>query len=833
VSFVHNWVLLLLLVLAAWAAWEWRGTHRRLALLLKSLLLALVICALAEPKITVFEHKVSLAVLADTSASIPPADLRKESDLIAKLNAERGQHSLHVLAFAGQTSPLPPDQNLNRLELRPSGRATSLEAAIRNAIPRLSEGQVPRMLLVSDGMENTGSVERAIYQARMLGIPVDTYALEGSRPPSLKLESISLPAQAFTGEKFHIEAIVSSPKPAQAQVEITAEGKTIGKAQVQLVQGPNTLSVKTQIDASGATPLSGTISSPELGRVQFDRVVSLRRPRLLLISRDPADVSSHLRRVLDAARFEVTETPGPGTVPGSVALPATLRDYQIVLAANHDLESWASDQKEKIEQYVRDGGGFCLIAGENNIYAEHKEQKDAFDKVLPATLQPPRTPDGTAVVLIIDKSSSMEGRKIELARLSALGVVENLRPIDQVGVLIFDNSYQWVVNIRKADNLTQIKRLISGITADGGTQIAPALNEAYRQILRVKAPYRHIVLLTDGISEEGDSMTMAKDASDNQVTISTVGLGQDVNRLYLERLATVAKGKSYFLREFEGLQQLLLRDVMEHTGSSAVEKPVNASVLREVELLEDVDVPKAPPLLGYLKFNAKPQAETILQVDAKDPLLVRWQYGLGRSAVFTSDAKARWAANWVDWPGFDRLWTNVLRDLLPRASETEATANFDSANNEIVVRYRFQSGKDAPTAPTDLYVLGPEGFRKAVPLKRVASSTYEGRVQVEELRGLFRIRAAEGGAKFPEVGYYREEAEVSQYGSNPDLLRQIAESTGGRFNPTPRQVFDSGGRSVKASMELWPGLLALAILLNLAELAARKGYSLRQLWRRR
>ena len=81
------------------------------------------------------------------------------------------------------------------------------------------------------------------------------------------------------------------------------------------------------------------------------------------------------------------------------------------------------------------------------------------------------------MVLIIDKSSSMEGTKIELARLAAIGVVENLRPIDSVGVLIFDNSFQWAVPIRKADDRPAIKRLISGITPDGGTQIAPG---AYR-----------------------------------------------------------------------------------------------------------------------------------------------------------------------------------------------------------------------------------------------------------------------------------------------------------------------------------------------------------------
>ncbi len=62
-------------------------------------------------------------------------------------------------------------------------------------------------------------------------------------------------------------------------------------------------------------------------------------------------------------------------------------------------------------------------------------------------------------------------------------MVDNLRPIDMVGVLIFDNSFQWAVPMRRAEDRTLIKRLISGITPDGGTQIAPALTEAYRKIL--------------------------------------------------------------------------------------------------------------------------------------------------------------------------------------------------------------------------------------------------------------------------------------------------------------------------------------------------------------
>src|SRR5439155_6289553 len=221
--------------------------------------------------------------------------------------------------------------------------------------------------------------------------------------------------------------------------------------------------------------------------------------------------------------------------------------------------------------------------GDRNVYIENKTE-DPVERTLPARLAPPRTPEGTAVVLIIDKSSSMEGKKMELARLAAIGVIENLRPIDTVGVLIFDNSFQWTVPIRKALDRDTIKRLVAGITPDGGTQIAPAVAEAYRRIMPTNAVYKHIVLLTDGISEEGDSMSLAREAAQNRVTISTVGLGQDVNRAYLERLANLSNGKAHFLNDPSGLEQILLKDVMEHTGSTAVEKPVAPVIAKQAEI---------------------------------------------------------------------------------------------------------------------------------------------------------------------------------------------------------------------------------------------------------
>ncbi len=229
----------------------------------------------------------------------------------------------------------------------------------------------------------------------------------------------------------------------------------------------------------------------------------------------------------------------------------------------------------------------------------------------------------------------------------------------------------------------------------------------------------------------------------------------------------------------------------------------------------------APPLKGYVKFIAKPTAETILGID-RDPLLSRWQYGLGRSAVFASDAKARWAADWVTWKGYDKFWANLSRDLLPHAQAGEATVEYDSANGDLVVDYRLGRDVEEPAAIPEIFVFGPDKFEKLIAVKKIAAGTFRGRLQIGAREGLFRVRPLVDSRAFPEAGLYRPEAELADYGSNEALLKQVAEFTGGRFEPDPKVLFDAGQRSIASTMQLWPAFLAFAIVLNLAELVMRK-----------
>ena len=826
-TILHPALLLLSLVPLVWAAWLWRQTPNKRSLMMKTLSLLAIAVAVAEPQLNFNQTKVAVAALVDTSASVSAQDLQSASALLNTFEKTRGSNSLEVLRFARSAAPAQKAAGGSwSLSASPgdAARATNLESAIRDAVAQLPSGQVHRVALISDGHENTGTVTRATWQAQQLGVPIDTFVMTGRPKPNLRAESVSFPAEVFSGEHFPIDLTVTAPAASAATVEISAEGKTLGSSAVQLQAGENHLRVRSSLTASGAVDVAGVLHTEQLGDARFEQAVTVRRPKVLVLSQDPAGSEEHLTHALTANQFDWTLTAQP--------LPPKLDDYQLLVFNNWDMEGIPAGDKARIEQFEQQGGGLLWIAGEKNQYIEKKPgtPEDALERAFPAKLAPPRSPEGTCVVLIIDKSSSMEGKKMELARAASIGVVENLRPIDSVGVLMFDNSFQWAVPIRKAEDRTLIKRLIAGITPDGGTQIAPALTESYHKIAAVQAVYKHIVLLTDGISEEGDSMGLSREAAANHVTISTVGLGQDVNRAYLEKIASFSKGKSYFLNDPAGLEQILLKDVQEHTGTTAIEKSIHATVLQRAELLEGVGMETAPALQGYVRFEQKPSAAELMEIDVaaqgkKDPLFIRWQYGLGRAAVFASDAKSRWAANWVTWPGFDKFWANVFRDLLPHSTATEAVSSYDVASGELIVNYHLSRTIPDPAKTPDIFAIGPGKFAKPMKVVKLAAGTYRASVAIGTNQGLFRIRPALESRAFPEVGFYREEAELREYGSNTLLLKQIAEATGGVFHSgltNAGDIYNANGRFVPATLQLWPGLLALALLLNLAELILRK-----------
>ena len=331
-TLANGWPVLLLVPLAAWLAWEWGRSARKLGLLLKALALAAVCLALSRPQWQILETYSAVAILNDASASIPAEQRTLQAEWASAARAARSGHALRELEFG--TIPL------RRLREPDAGRSTNIEAAVTSALSALPADRVPRLVLLSDGLENEGAVERAVYQAWRRKVPVDTVALQGRSEPQLRVAGLRLPRQAFTGEQFPIEFDVESPEAAEARLELRAEGRPIGSDTIRLSRGRNSVTARARIDSPGATLVEGILSGAGPGDLHFAGSVTIRTPRALLVSPDTPDHNAPLANVALAAGFELDRAATP-----AMLAEAGGPEYDIVIGSQRGFRSLAGSRE--------------------------------------------------------------------------------------------------------------------------------------------------------------------------------------------------------------------------------------------------------------------------------------------------------------------------------------------------------------------------------------------------------------------------------------------------------------------------------------------------------
>jgi hypothetical protein len=255
----------------------------------------------------------------------------------------------------------------------------------------------------------------------------------------------------------------------------------------------------------------------------------------------------------------------------------------------------------------------------------------------------------------------MGGEKIELAKDAAKSAVELLGPNDKVGVVAFDGESYWVCEVQSSSNKASILDHISTIEAGGGTNMYPAMEDASEALSGVQAKLKHVILLTDGISEPGDFEGLAGRMAADRMTVSTVAVGEGSDESLLEQIARIGKGRYYFTDDPLSIPQIFAKETVTASKSAINEQPFMPIVVRSAPALSQINFQAAPFLLGYVITRPKPTAEVILASESGDPLLAWWRYGLGITAAFTSDAKARWSAEWLSWPGYSKFWAQVVR----------------------------------------------------------------------------------------------------------------------------------------------------------------------------
>jgi Ca-activated chloride channel homolog len=143
--------------------------------------------------------------------------------------------------------------------------------------------------------------------------------------------------------------------------------------------------------------------------------------------------------------------------------------------------------------------------------------------------------------LLLDHSGSMAGEKLRTLKEAVKNIIDQLHPEDILSVITFESKTHVIVPAQAVADKQELKRLVERIKDAGGTNMAPGLSEALRQVRQKRSPERinRIVLLTDGeaTDKEDDSRRAADEAGNNGIPIIGLGFGRDWNEDFLFELA--------------------------------------------------------------------------------------------------------------------------------------------------------------------------------------------------------------------------------------------------------------------------------------------------------
>ncbi len=435
-----------------------------------------------------------------------------------------------------------------------------------------------------------------------------------------------------------------------------------------------------------------------------------------------------------------------------------------------------------------------------------------------------------SINLIIDKSGSMglEGggvSKLTLAKEAAMKAVDNLREIDYISVIAFDDTFDVVVKTQKVTDKDYIKELISGIQIRGGTSIYPALEKGYNLQLESDAKIKHTILLTDGQDSIPYSTYegLLRQFNNKNITLSTVAVGNDSNSNLLSDLAKAGNGRSYYTDIYTDIPRIFAKEVLMSVGTYIINEEFTPSIVSNHEILAGVNTEGGiPSLLGYIGTSLKEDAIEILSSSKDEPILAVRQYGIGKTVSFTSDIDGSFSKNYLTWEYGPQLIKNMVYYAIPSYGE-EGKLSITQNGNEAKVEY-YNDNVSSSAKVTGIYN-GEDGTQGEFTLTQSEPGKFEANVPLNNLGFYnFSIREQEGEniTSNYKGAFSLKYSDEYKFNTNSIKLDSLVSETNGSFIKSVEEVFEGKLKKEYKKINLTNSLLILALILFLFDIVYRR-----------
>ncbi|MDI6761336.1 MAG: VWA domain-containing protein, partial [Candidatus Brocadiaceae bacterium] len=458
-----------------------------------------------------------------------------------------------------------------------------------------------------------------------------------------------------------------------------------------------------------------------------------------------------------------------------------------------------------IKTYVGDfGGGFVMLGGENS-FAQGGYSDTPIEDILPVKVTAGSTfkekkPRRVSVILLIDKSGSMTGRKLFATKKASIELLKQLKEGDTMGIIAFDVIPYVIAEMEPVTELEKnILSKLGKLNAGGGTDIFPAMKEAYKRLAASGSKINHAILLSDGNTRSiyYSYEALMDQFKQSQISVSTIAVGGWlVNTRLMKDIADRTGGEFYRLKDIDELPKVVVTDADNIlTKADFHEESFIPRVDPTSELLKGIDQEQVPPLQGYSLARAKARAEVPLVSDIRgtnDPILANWRYGLGKVVAYTSDAEARWSSQWINWAKYNKFWSQTTRWAMRDKPKGDYTVNVEARDNKTYLVVESSGGEEKDSQLrlrlfSSNFEANDLSLRQVAPRRYVASlegykpGTYT--LDVSMLKDNSIIDHVTKAVVVPPSSTVAPPEGLSQ-GNNTELLETLAQRTRGEVNPT-------------------------------------------------
>ncbi|MEO7271239.1 MAG: VWA domain-containing protein [Vicinamibacterales bacterium] len=849
------------------------------------LLLLALIAGLAQPMWSRPATRTTMIYLVDGSQSVSARALEAVAQAIETTNASLRPDTWRILAFAGGVSSVTDPAALRRIATGPgtdtlagliSPERTNLEQALASAQAEIPASSNGRIMLFSDGRQTEGDALRAAERLAASGVPVFTRPIPVRDVGDTWIEDLRVAAAPAAASITEIDVVVGSQIVQSAEIIVREGARVLARRRSDIIAGATSVRLEVSFDAPGPHLVEAVV---EAGRDVVSENNTLTRevqveprPRLLYVQAGggpaaplpanpgqtataaaPSTLSRAVPNALARAGIEITMA-RPEALPHRAD---ALDRWDVVLLNNVPRATLATEAMAALGSWVEERGGGLLFAGGQAVFGEGLEvaqkgyRHTEIERVLPVTFDRDDEP-AVALVIVLDRSWSMNGTAMELSKSAAEGAANTLAPSQMLGVLTFNDASNWDVPLgRVRESRPDLHDAIGRIKASGPTAIFPALRNAYDALAAVRVRAKHVILLSDGQSDPEDFEGLVRKMSAAHITVSTVALGSDADAGLLRNLANWGGGRSYVVQDAQQIPEIFVTEARNASTPEPEDATnIQARVRERAPFLEPSLT--LPALRGRNLVTRKPPAIEWLSTERGDPLLTTWPVGLGRTAMFSADLDGGWTRDWIAWRGLGRLLDGTIRALAPRRTPPSALTVSagervgSQAQLTITLDARDRDGhRDEGLSPT-VEVRSATAPLGAFPLAPVSSGRYVAHLPADLTEPLFfsvpnttgtaapgttgtaapgTTGAAAPGAAGPAASRILVVDPFAELRFSPpdaSLLSAIARTTGGTFQPAAADLSRAPRTVGTSRYPLAPWLFALALLLWPVDIVLRR-----------